>query len=319
MKLAGAFLRLIRWPNLAFIAVTQCLFHFCVVKPAANGVYLNFPLQLNSHLFVLLCISSLFIAAAGYIINDYFDINIDQINKPAKMVVDKLISRRWALAWHLGLSVAGIALSAYISWRLSNALILLANIGCVVLLFTYSTTYKRRLLIGNVVIACLAAWVVLVMLAAELPSWISGDLVNKKEKLAAASLSSLAIIYAAFAFALTIVREVIKDIEDLSGDLKNGCRTMPIVWGINASKIFIAVWLVVLMATLVVVNLYIFWAKWWLLAAYLLGFVLLPLVYILKKIYTAAAIAHYSLLSRQVKYVMLFGILSMLFFLMYRI
>lgn len=318
MKLAGAFLRLIRWPNLAFIAITQCLFHFCVVKPAAYGSNYSFPLQLNSHLFVLLCISSVFIAAAGYIINDYFDINIDLVNKPAKMVVDKIISRRWALVWHLVLSAAGIAISVYVSWQLNNYLVSMANTICVFLLWYYSTSYKRKLLIGNVIISALTAWVILVMLVAELPEWLSGDLETKNEKLAAVSLSSVGILYAAFAFALSIIREVIKDIEDIDGDLKDGCRTMPIVWGINVSKVFISVWLVVLVATLAVANTYILIVQWWVFAAYIFWLVLLPLIYIFRELFRARETAHFARLSKLVKWVMLTGILSMMFFLWFK-
>jgi 4-hydroxybenzoate polyprenyltransferase len=318
MKLAGAFLRLVRWPNLAFIAITQCLFHFCVVKPAAYGSNYSFPLQLNSHLFVLLCISSIFIAAAGYIINDYFDINIDLVNKPNKMVVDKIISRRWALLWHLILSSAGIALSIYVSWRLNNYLVSMANSICVLLLWYYSTSYKRKLLVGNVLISALTAWVILVMLVAELPEWLGGDLETKNEKLAAVSLSSVGILYAAFAFALSIIREVIKDIEDIDGDRKDGCRTMPIVWGINVSKVFISVWLVVLIATLGVSNVYVFIVKWWSLGFYLSLLVLLPLIYIFRELFIARQTAHFARLSKLVKWVMLTGILSMVFFLWFK-
>lgn len=315
MKLVGAFLRLIRWPNLAFIAITQCLFHFCVVKPAAYGSNYSFPLQLNSHLFVLLCIASVLIAAAGYIINDYFDINIDLVNKPGKMVVDKIISRRWALLWHLILSGAGIAISVYVSWRLNNYLVSMANSACVLLLWYYSTSYKRRLLVGNVLISALTAWVILVMLVTEIPEWLGGDLETKNEKLAAVSLSSVGILYAAFAFALSIIREVIKDIEDIDGDLKDGCRTMPIVWGINVSKVFISVWLVVLIATLAITDVYVFIVKWWSLGIYLFWLVLLPLIYIFRELFKARQTVHFARLSKLVKLVMLTGILSMIFFL----
>jgi 4-hydroxybenzoate polyprenyltransferase len=318
MKLAGAFLRLIRWPNLAFIAITQCLFHFCLVKPAAYGSNYSFPLQLNSHLFVLLCIASVLIAAAGYIINDYFDINIDLVNKPHKMVVDKIISRRWALFWHLLLSAIGIGLSVYVSWRLNNYLVSMANTACVLLLWYYSTSYKRQLLIGNIIISALTAWVILVILVAELPEWLAGDLVTNKEKIAAVSLTSAGLVYAAFAFILSIIREVIKDIEDLNGDLKDGCRTMPIVWGVNASKIFIAVWLVVLIATLSVSVTYLLIVNWWTLGLYLLLFVLAPLLYIFRELFNARQSAHFARLSKLVKIVMLTGILSMIFFLWFK-
>jgi 4-hydroxybenzoate polyprenyltransferase len=317
MNLAGAFFRLIRWPNLVFIAVTQCLFHFCVVKPSAYGSYYNFPLQLNTHLFFLLCLSSVLIAAGGYIINDYFDINIDLVNKPEKMVVDKYISRRWALLLHMLLSTAGIVLGFVVSWRLENWLIGLANFGCVLLLWYYSTTYKRRLLVGNVLISALTAWVILVLLVAELPGWWSGKLTTVIEKETVARLSRIGVLYAAFAFVLTIIREAIKDMEDLEGDRKEGCRTMPIVWGITASKVFTAVWMVVIIATITDTQVYVIQFGWWWSAIYIILFVVVPLLFIFRKLYHAHQSNHFSYLSRLVKMVMLSGILSMVFFLWY--
>ena len=97
MKLTGAFFRLIRWPNLVFIVLTQFLFYNCIILPAYNVNSINSAWFLTVPLFWWLTLSSVLIAAAGYIINDYFDINIDQVNKPDKMVVEKIISRRWAI------------------------------------------------------------------------------------------------------------------------------------------------------------------------------------------------------------------------------
>src|SRR6187200_942179 len=101
MKLMAAFLRLIRWPNLVFIVLTQLLFYYCIYQPL-------FPVN-DLRPLAWLIAASVFIAAAGYIINDYFDLNIDQINKPDKLVVEKIIKRRWTILWHIVLSIAGIA------------------------------------------------------------------------------------------------------------------------------------------------------------------------------------------------------------------
>src|SRR5689334_18193251 len=100
MKLLIAFFRLIRWPNLLFIILTQLLFYYCVYQPL-------FPVSQPRRLAWLIA-ASVLIAAAGYIINDYFDLNIDQINKPEKNVFVRLIHRRWAIIWHFLLSLAGI-------------------------------------------------------------------------------------------------------------------------------------------------------------------------------------------------------------------
>ena len=107
MRLIAAFLKMIRLPNLFFIALTQVLFQYCIYHSLYKD---SLPANDTMH-FILLVFASLFIAAAGYIINDYFDINIDEVNKPDRMVVDKVINRRWAIAWHFILSTTGLLLT----------------------------------------------------------------------------------------------------------------------------------------------------------------------------------------------------------------
>ena len=98
MKLLAAFIKMIRLPNLLFIILTQLLFQYCILLPhfREQGVDPVF----NNYFLVFLVLSSVFIAAGGYIINDYFDINIDQVNKPEGNVVDRIISRRWAISYN---------------------------------------------------------------------------------------------------------------------------------------------------------------------------------------------------------------------------
>jgi 4-hydroxybenzoate polyprenyltransferase len=317
MNGVSAFFKVIRWQNLVFIAITQLLFHFFVVVPSATGQVYNFPLRLTTPWLLLLCFSSLCIAAAGYIINDYFDINIDEVNKPHKMVVGKRMSRRHALLWHLNLSFLGLLIGGFVSYKLGNWLVALGNLVCVALLWFYSTSFKRQLIVGNVVISALTAWVILVLLVAELPGWWTGELVEEAEKATVARLSRIGMLYAGFAFIISLVREVIKDMEDVEGDRKEGCNTMPIAWGMQASKVFIGVWLVVLIVSLVITQVYVIQFGWWFSASYVLTFVVFPLVIIFKRLPSAQTTAQFSSLSRQVKWVMLLGIMSMIFFMVY--
>src|ERR1700753_3769212 len=153
MKLIAAFFRLIRWTNLIFIILTQFLFYYFIILPRFNDEPdIHLKSVLTPFYFYLLCLSSVLIAAAGYIINDYFDLNIDRVNKPNKLVVEKIIKRRWTIIWHWILSGLGVLLGFYVSWKLRNPVVGLGNLACVVLLWFYSTTFKRKLLIGNVVI-----------------------------------------------------------------------------------------------------------------------------------------------------------------------
>src|SRR6478752_4073478 len=151
MKQILAFFKLIRTLNLLFIAITQYLFQYFIVIPLFEPYGLSLPL--GGKYFWLLVLSSVLIAAGGYIINDYFDLNIDRVNKPGKLVVDKIIHRRWAILWHLALSVAGILVSTYVACKTRAWWIAPANVGCVLGLWFYSTTFKRKLLSGNLIIS----------------------------------------------------------------------------------------------------------------------------------------------------------------------
>jgi len=310
LKLIAAFLRLIRWPNLVFIVITQCLFEWSIygrVYPLAGSA-------LFSNSFIQLVLASVLIAAAGYIINDYFDQNIDQINKPEKMVVNVIINRRWVIFWHMTLSLAGLfftalALPIQQYWHL-----VLGNLAAILLLWLYSTNFKKQLLIGNVLISLLTAWVILILFFAKYPLVMQEMLGLDHAKV---RFFRLTVLYAAFAFIISLVREVVKDMEDIEGDQKYGCKTMPIVWGIRATKVFIAVWLVVLIAALLILQFYVLGLGWWHSALYCLLFIIVPLIVIAQKLYKAHTTVDYHRLSTLIKWVMFTGILSMVFFQFY--
>ncbi len=307
MKQAGSFLRLIRWPNLLFIGLTQLLFYYCIIMPHLEGQGTG----LKPQTLWLLIAASLLIAAAGYIINDYFDINIDQVNKPDKMVLEKHISRRTAILLHLFITLAGLLLSAWAALH-TNWLVLLGNTGCAGLLWLYSTTFKRKLLSGNVIISLLTAWVVLVLYVAVNDDHIRLNARSDASIAAVKGIFKYAVLYAGFAFIISLIREVVKDIEDIRGDERYNCRTMPIAWGIPAAKIFAGVWMVVLTGAVLVLFGYMLLSGWWLAAIYALFLLILPLVHTQMLFYQAQDSRQYHRVSSWVKGIMLLGILSML-------
>jgi 4-hydroxybenzoate polyprenyltransferase len=318
MKLIGPFLKLMRWPNLVFIAITQYLFNYGVARPLFSQAQL--PFNLSNFNFFLLVLASVFIAAAGYIINDYFDVNIDKINKPTKVLVGNVIKRRWVMVWHLILSTLGIIISFYISYVVKDAYFIIGiiNLICVVALWVYSTTYKRRILVGNLLISVLIAWAVLVIFCAEtLYLWQVPSDVEMQYAPLFTKLFRVAALYSGFAFIITLIREVVKDLEDLEGDRREGCRTMPIVWGIPVAKTFVGVWLVVLIGILVIIQIYVVQFGWWLSATYMILAVVIPLLYFFKKLVIAHSSKDFAKLSRILKIIMLAGILSMAFFIIY--
>ncbi len=251
------------------------------------------------------------IAAGGYVINDYFDLNIDRVNKPDKLVIGKIIKRRWAILWHLGFSLAGIILSVILSVRLQNPFPAVFNFVTVILLWFYSTTFKKQLLIGNIIISLLTGWVVLVIYVAVNKLNIYRS--NTPEFAALTRIYKFAVLYGGFAFIISLVREVIKDMEDIEGDMRYHCKTMPITWGIPASKIFVAVWLIVLTGALAILQIYALQLRWWWSALYSFVTLVVPLLVILKKLFPAKTANNFHELSTMVKLVMLTGILSMLF------
>jgi 4-hydroxybenzoate polyprenyltransferase len=311
LKILAAFFRLVRWPNLVFIALTQLLFEYCIYQKVYSTGVVN---PLEHHQFIFLVIASVLIAAGGYIINDYFDMNIDQINKPGKIVVNELIKRRWVIFWHMFLSLLGLfftvsALPIAGYWHL-----VLINLASIILLWFYSTNFKKQLLIGNVLISFLTAWTIGIIFFSKYP-FLMDDLITTD--LAKTRFFRYAVLFTSFAFIISLIREVIKDMEDLEGDRKYGCRTMPIVWGINASKVFVTVWIIVLVAILVILQFYVLPFGWWHLVVYCLLLIIAPLIWIIHKLFKAQSSKDFHLLSSVVKWVMLAGILSMLFFRIY--
>lgn len=305
MRLIPAFFRLIRWQNGLFIVVTQLLFYFCIYKAVFKGGE-------SLHQVTWLVTASVLIASAGYIINDYFDLNIDRINKPEKNVVDSVINRRWVILWHLILSGAGILATA-IAVSFQKWYLILANIACVILLWLYSTSFKRQLLIGNIVIAVLTAWTVLILFFAKVPF----DAAFSSPDDETVKFFRVAFLYAGFAFIITIIREAIKDVEDMAGDRRYDCKTLPIVAGVTATKIYTAVWMVVLIAALVVLQLYILQFQWWWAIIYTTVCVILPLLYLFLQHYKAKSSKEFARLSSLTKWITLAGILSMIFFRIY--
>jgi len=310
MKLTGGFLRLIRWPNLVFIVLTQFLFYCCIIITTYSSHAITGAWFLSWPLFWWLTASSVLIAAAGYIINDYFDLNIDRVNKPEKVVVEKIIKRRWAIIWHLVLSGIGIAIGFYLSWKLRNFFIGPSNTICVLLLWFYSTTFKKKLLIGNVIISLLTAWVIGVLYLCE---FRLHRFVDPEFHGALSRVYKFAVVYASFAFIISLVREVIKDMEDMEGDARYGRRTMPLVWGLNAAKFFCVSWLTILLAALIFLQFYVLQFRWWLTIIYTCFGVIYPILRVLKDLSKANGPVRFHRLSQLIKTIMMMGILSMIF------
>jgi 4-hydroxybenzoate polyprenyltransferase len=301
------FLRLVRWPNLLFIFLAEALFHFCIYKP----LYPNAALT-GDDPFYFIVATSICIAAAGYIINDYFDVNIDQVNKPKMVVVGAHISRRWVIFWHLVLSMAGVYLSLIVFPFQQYLHIHFSNLATILILWFYSTNFKRDFLVGNVVIAVLTAWTIGVVYFSKFTLL---QLVHPANMLPTdLKFFKLMLLYSSFAFILTLIREALKDMEDMGGDEKFGCKTMPIAWGLQTTKVYVAVWLMVIILVLTIIQLYAIPLGWWIPILYSSITIIAPLVYVLFHLKQAYTKKDFNQLSNLIKLAMLMGILSMGFF-----
>lgn len=307
------FFKLVRWPNLVFIALTQVLFQYCILFPIFQQK--NAPPVFDAANLLFLIAASVLIAAGGYIINDYFDINIDRINKPDKQIIGKSVSRRSAIIWHSLLSFLGVVFSFYLGWRMDIWWIGPANILCTVLLFAYSATFKKRFLTGNIIISILTAWSVGILgMASFYEVFYQNEVYNQ---LNPSRIFRFSILYASFAFVISAIREAIKDMEDIEGDARYNCKTLPIVAGLNAAKTYTIVWLVVLIGALVIVQFYALQFYWWLAIIYCTLFIIVPSVKLVKDLIKAQTTQQFHRLSNHTKLIMLMGILSMIFFKIY--
>jgi 4-hydroxybenzoate polyprenyltransferase len=308
-----AFFKLIRIQNLLIIAVTQYMMRFFIVEPilAVNG----FVPQLDHLHFFLLVFSSMAITAAGYVINDYFDMKTDMLNRPSTVIVGRKISRRGAMFTHIFLNGIGVLTGIYLAWYIDVLSLGIAYLLAAGILWFYSTTYKRQFLIGNLIVAVFTAVVPFLVVIFEIP------LLNKayREVLIANDMNFNNLLagvggFSFFAFLSTLIREVIKDIEDHEGDSAYGRSTVPVLLGIRFTKIALVILILGITASLLYVYVRFLYYNpagkpdllslgWFVL------FLILPFGYILYRLLSAKEKKDYHICSNITKGIMLAGIM----------
>ncbi|MBL7718075.1 MAG: geranylgeranylglycerol-phosphate geranylgeranyltransferase [Flavipsychrobacter sp.] len=309
-----AWLKLIRWKNLLIVFLTQLLVWACVLLPVKR--YTGTPLLLGPLHFLFLSLSTVLIAAAGYIINDYFDIKIDLINRPEKMVLEKRIPRRFAILSHSALNIAGLLLAAYIARRAGHYEWLLLQLACTVLLWFYSSHFKRRFITGNVVVALLTALTVLSLLVYEpaLHPYLTQSYFLQIHSEWIVNPVWVLGVYTYFAFTLTWMREIVKDMEDYKGDAEEGCVTMPIKIGLLKSARFSQLLGVLAITPLIIGSVKLCSKEWWALGLYMIVAVIAPLAWWILTVNNKATTEHYARASRNLKLIMLTGIGSLIIY-----
>jgi len=309
-------LKLIRWQNLLIVILTMLLIRYAVIAPLigktlviltnGSGEEVPMTLQFPWYDFILLVVATVFITAGGYVINDYFDIKTDLINK-GKVIVGTKIPRRKAMMWHNIFNIAGVVIGFYISWKagymMMGALFLIVS-G---LLYFYSSSYKRQFLIGNLIVAILTAMVPLLVVFYEWPALYRYYVVYAVKMPEFDFISYWVGGFALFAFLTNLTREIIKDIEDFEGDLAYGRNTLPIVTGMVTSKI-VSVCLVILTIALLYLAWY-FFINDKITLIYLNAAIVVPLILVIYKVAISKNREQLHSASNIMKIVMLMGIL----------
>ena len=303
-------MRLVRWSNLLFLAALVWLMEKWVAVPILDQ--LAFGEQLPGSILLLIILATVFIAAGGYVINDYFDVKIDRINRPDELIVTRSISKPAAM--HLSLSLSGIGIvcgivAAILLRSLTIGILFILVPG---LLWFYSSSYKRLFMIGNLIIALLAALTPMLVALAnvavlqlryatilpyttlqhDLYAWLGG--------------------FALFAFLLTWIREIVKDMQDQMGDRELECHSMPVVWGDLWTKIFVTALIVLTIAIIGHLWYHVlpFPIRWTSLSTRYIAFgIIIPLLGSIGLLWAAKIPSDYKTCQQLIKFTMLLGML----------
>ncbi|MDG1477773.1 MAG: geranylgeranylglycerol-phosphate geranylgeranyltransferase [Vicingaceae bacterium] len=354
-----AFIKLIRLPNLLIIVLTQYAIRYGIISTiifnfSGGQVIPGVGLRMSDLDFFLLSLSTAMIAAAGYIINDYFDVKIDRVNRPNKIIIGKYFKRRVAMGAHIVINSIAILIGGYLAYKVGDWRLVFIQVFAAGALWYYSTVFKNKVIIGNVIVALLVAAMspfIAGLYELILQHTYSDDTVNillfrleeytPFEDVEYVLIETLQIIWywvlgiSLFAFVSTLIREIIKDIEDYEGDKKYGSNTLAVVYGKNKAKIF-AQALAVIMVGLIGYFQYIQMqqnpggnetelaqaqTKALITVMYLLFTVQIPLLYVIYKLKLAKLKTDYKALSTVMKFIMLTGIsyIALFYFLLIKI
>lgn len=306
-----ALLNLVRYKNLIIIVLMQCLLRYGLLIPVLH--HYGVSPELSHVKFGLLVLATVLLAASGYVINNYFDVSIDRINRPDNVVVGRQIPRRTALLLHVILTITGVFIGlflAYITRKENYALMFIVIPG---LLWYYSTTLKKQVLVGNLTIALLTALVPFVVVSLEFATLARahGEAILHSKACSTAWFWTTG--FAFFAFISTLMRELIKDMEDIEGDKEAGCHTLPVEMGIEYSRTVViilaiasvtALWIILFM----VPRLYESYLTW----GYFFLFLTIPYLLLAYKSLKAQTRKQFHQASNLSKIIMLMGILFIL-------
>lgn len=295
-----SFLKLIRYKNLLLLALMQLVFRYGFLALQ------NIPLALQDWQYALLVLSTVLLAAAGYVINDIFDQSTDTANKPNAVIVGKRISESNAYTLYTVLNTIGVGIGFYLSNVIGKPGFSAVFILIAATLYMYSTSLKQMPVVGNIVVALLLAFSVVIIGVFDLY-----PVINASNQQQMANLFSILLDFALFAFMINFLREIVKDAEDFEGDANEGMKTLAIILGVNkATKLVFALSFIPLLCLILYIKNYFVAYDLWIITLYTFIFVLAPLLYFMVSIWNAKTKKDFQLLSLLLKGILFFGILS---------
>lgn len=293
-----SFFKLIRYPNILLVILTQVLIKYALFETFGIAI------TLNDVGFLLLCLATVCIAAAGNVINDIFDVEVDRINKPNRRIIPEKISEKTAYNIYFVLTVIGVGIGFYLSNLIGHPGFSAIFIIISALLYLYATYIKQVLLLGNIIISMLVGMVIIVVGLFDLLPAITPQ--NRQTQ---SVIFSILLDYAFFAFFINFLREMVKDQEDVNGDYNSGRNSLPIALGRSrANKVIFVIGLMPLFGVIYYIYEYLFINIYAVLYALLL--IVGPLLYFLVMIISAKTKTDFARLSRLLKIIMLLGLMS---------
>jgi len=294
------YLQIIRPKNLVIVAVSQMLIYGVYLMPLTIE---QSDLILNGNLWMLFVLDTILIAAGGYVVNDLMDQQADHYNKPDKIYIGKgKIPAKVGWAYYALIVLVGFILAYYIAFNIGKIHLLLIYPAATGLLFLYSMYFKKMPLLGNMIVSLFCAFVPGIIWYAEFDTL--QHIAEHKNQLYEI-LMHLFPAYISFAFLSTFVREVIKDIEDLDGDMQSSYHTLPVVAGVDRAKV------IAFFLGIILLGSYAFWFFDFdrphaiTVGGIITLALILPTLYIVRLIYKARSTADYSAISKKLKYLMI--------------
>lgn len=296
-----SFLHLIRYKNLLMVFLSMFLTKYFLIES-----FISTPL-LSDIDFIILTTSILLITMGGYLINDIYDIESDKINKPGKVYISRIISIKSGLFLYFLTSITGLILGFYLSINKNLNHLSGFFIVTVILLFIYTKILKKLPLIGNIIVA------LLVSLPIFLVYEFDHSMISIKDIFDNLFLSIIIFFYLLFAFLTTLIREIIKDLQDIKGDNKFKLKTLPILIGNKRTINFVVFLSFLLQLLLLLVLIDSFKNDYYLILIFSITLSLL-VAYLIYKLRVPFKNNPYQLLSSLMKIIMLVGVLSMTIF-----